>query len=257
MSNGKDAYYFSHDSNARQDVKILKLRIKHGWAGYGLYWGIIEALRDQNGYSFSANEPELISLAIGCTMEDLLPVLETCLEVGLLMEKNGYIYSPSLKRRMEHMDEIRKKRQAAGEKGGKAKQSESKIEANVQANTKQDLSMKGNKRKESKVNKEKEKDLLARFETYWTQEPKKVGKEAARKTWLKKFKKFDEFPWQNVSLHFAIREAEITSRIEEGLRKGETRQEALKWVANPQTWLNATDFSEPPPSELVPEGFEW
>ena len=64
----KDAYYFPHDSNARQDVKILKLRIKHGWAGYGLYWGIIEALRDQDNYAFEADQPELISLAVGCSV---------------------------------------------------------------------------------------------------------------------------------------------------------------------------------------------
>jgi len=34
----KEAYYFSHDSNARQDEKIIKLRMKLGWEGYGLYW---------------------------------------------------------------------------------------------------------------------------------------------------------------------------------------------------------------------------
>jgi len=87
----KDAYYFPHDSNARQDVKILKLRIKHGWAGYGLYWGIIEALRSQDNHSLDA-DPELISLAVGCSINELQPILETCLNVGLLVKRNGYIY---------------------------------------------------------------------------------------------------------------------------------------------------------------------
>lgn len=169
----KDAYYFPHDSNARQDVKILKLRIKHGWAGYGLYWGIIEALRDQDNYSFD-NEPELISLAVGCSVDELIPVLETCIEVGLLVNEDGEIYSKSLKRRMEHVNEIREKRREAGRKGGMARQIESTIEANVaqaeesnaQANDEQMLSkclanenqMLSIKEKKIKENKIREKD---------------------------------------------------------------------------------------------------
>ncbi len=44
----KDTFYFSHDYNARSDVKIKKLIIKHGYEGYGLYWALIEDLY-QNG----------------------------------------------------------------------------------------------------------------------------------------------------------------------------------------------------------------
>jgi len=174
----RDAFYFPHDSNARQDTKILKLRIKHGWAGYGLYWGIIEALRDQDNYSFDANEPELISLAVGCSVDELIPVLETCIEVGLLVNEDGEIYSKSLKRRMEHVNEIREKRREAGRKGSMARQRESTIEANVAqeesnaqandeqmlskclANEKQMLSSKGKEIKEKeRESKEKERVL--------------------------------------------------------------------------------------------------
>lgn len=122
----KDAYYFPHDSNARQDVKILKLRIKHGWAGYGLYWGIIEALRDQDNYAFEADQPELISLAVGCSIDEITPVLNTCLEVGLLKKEDGYIFSPSLKRRMKRVDDIREKRRLAGKKRAEQIQEEIK-----------------------------------------------------------------------------------------------------------------------------------
>jgi hypothetical protein len=40
----KDTYYFSHDYNARTDIKIKRLIAKHGYEGYGLYWAIIEDL---------------------------------------------------------------------------------------------------------------------------------------------------------------------------------------------------------------------
>lgn len=46
----KDAYYFSHDSNARNDERVLSLRMKHGWSGYGLFWAIIEKMRESSDY---------------------------------------------------------------------------------------------------------------------------------------------------------------------------------------------------------------
>ena len=46
----KDAYYFPHDSNARNDQRIVKLRMKHGIMGYGVYFGMIEILRETKNY---------------------------------------------------------------------------------------------------------------------------------------------------------------------------------------------------------------
>ena len=43
----KDVGYFSHDSNAHRDYKMVKLRTKLGWGGYGLFWAIIENLRNE------------------------------------------------------------------------------------------------------------------------------------------------------------------------------------------------------------------
>lgn len=40
----KDTFYFSHDYNARNDVKIKKLLFKHGLLGYGIFWALIEEL---------------------------------------------------------------------------------------------------------------------------------------------------------------------------------------------------------------------
>lgn len=46
----KEAYYFSHDTNARNDPKILALRDNWGVEGYGIYWVLIEMLRESNDY---------------------------------------------------------------------------------------------------------------------------------------------------------------------------------------------------------------
>lgn len=36
--------YFSHDYTARHDIKVKRLIAKHGMAGYGVYWAIVEDL---------------------------------------------------------------------------------------------------------------------------------------------------------------------------------------------------------------------
>lgn len=46
----KDTYWFSHDYNARTDGKLLKLRMKHGMEGIGVYWCIVEMLYEENGF---------------------------------------------------------------------------------------------------------------------------------------------------------------------------------------------------------------
>ena len=40
----KQSFYFSHDYNARADIKIKKVIINHGYEGYGIYWALIEDL---------------------------------------------------------------------------------------------------------------------------------------------------------------------------------------------------------------------
>lgn len=40
----KDTFYFSHDYNSRNDSKVRRLVAKHGMAGYGVFWSIVEDL---------------------------------------------------------------------------------------------------------------------------------------------------------------------------------------------------------------------
>jgi uncharacterized protein YdaU (DUF1376 family) len=40
----KESYYFSHDYSARSDPKIKKLMQRYGFAGYGIFWAIVEDL---------------------------------------------------------------------------------------------------------------------------------------------------------------------------------------------------------------------
>ena len=118
----KDAYYFPHDSNARNDTKMLLLRAKYGAEGYGNYWMIIETLREQDGCHLFVNDllwPS-IALAIGCSNEYAKELVIYCTELGLL-EMDDILYSPSLNRRMQKLNDLKEKRAKAGRKGAESK----------------------------------------------------------------------------------------------------------------------------------------
>lgn len=108
----KDAYWFQHDSNAHNDDRIVRMRVRvkvpdhGGWAAFGLYWAVVGVLRDQDKYRLKDDENLIgvLSTMIGAHREDLEPLLlETC-ESGLFVRRNGWFFSPSLSRRMEKFD---------------------------------------------------------------------------------------------------------------------------------------------------------
>jgi hypothetical protein len=116
MSMDNSAYYTTHDSNARNDPAIIRLRLAHGWAGYGIYWAVIEVLREQDGYRLS-DGPEtigIISMASGVSEAELIPVLASMRALDLVNSAGGYLVSQSLCRRMRARDvAVAKARKAA------------------------------------------------------------------------------------------------------------------------------------------------
>lgn len=66
--------YFSHDYNARNDPKLLKLRQKMGWEGVGIYWAIIEMLNEQDGY-LKLSECDCIAFALQAHIERITSII--------------------------------------------------------------------------------------------------------------------------------------------------------------------------------------
>ena len=174
----KDAYYFPHDSNARNDPKIAALRRKYGWVGYGMFWAIIEVLRDQTNYSYPIGVLYGLSIAIGFDPND--PEVENvdfgkfvdfCLEIKLLQKDGENLYSESLLKRMKPLDVYRE----AGKKGAEIRWG---VNRGLIANTNNPLiAVKESKVKKSKVNKKEIKKLHVFFEN---------------ERFLKTFKDFEE-----------------------------------------------------------------
>ena len=107
--------YFPHDSDARSDDKIIALRIKHKWEGYGLYWALIEKLRDSKDYTLKTD----YNVLAFDLRSDAALIKSIINDFGLFaFTDNGEcFYSKSLNMRMKPLDDKRAKLSNAGKRG--------------------------------------------------------------------------------------------------------------------------------------------
>ena len=105
--------YFPHDSNARNSEKMVELRMKHGAAGYGVYFMLIERLREAADYSCVVNYNS-IAFDLRVSAELIKSVLRDFRLFAFSQTDEGErFYSESLRQRMKPMDEMREQRRNA------------------------------------------------------------------------------------------------------------------------------------------------
>ena len=148
----KEAYYFSHDANAKEDPKILQLRMEMGWEGYGLFWAIIEMLRNESDFRMRTHYKG-IAFALQ-TQEDSIKRLINDFDLFQLNEQ--YFWSESLLKRMELKEERSEKaRESAKKRWNRdidANAMRTHSERNANAMQLKESKVKEIKEKESKVN---------------------------------------------------------------------------------------------------------
>jgi len=110
----KESFYFSHDSNARNDVKIIKLRRQLGIEGYGIYWCLIEMLRDAPGNKLPIESIDDIAFSINCSKEKVEAVIRN---YDLFMIEDETFFSDRLIRSMNQYKELKSSRSKAGKIG--------------------------------------------------------------------------------------------------------------------------------------------
>jgi len=89
----KDAYYFPHFSNARNDSKLIKLRRIMGIEGYGMYFLLLEILREQTDFKLPLSNLEDLAYEWHTSKEKLLTIV-TNFELFEVIEDK--FFSPKL-----------------------------------------------------------------------------------------------------------------------------------------------------------------
>lgn len=96
------ARYFSHDCNARNDEKIIALRMDLGAAGFGIYFMLLERCGESTNYA-CANDCKLIAFELREDPDLIKKVIE---DYGLFdfTEGKKRFFSESFNRRMKFKD---------------------------------------------------------------------------------------------------------------------------------------------------------
>lgn len=156
----KEAYYFSHDANAKDDPKILQLRMHLGWEGYGLFWGLIELLRNQPDYRM---QKHYISIAFAL-QTDQKKIESLVNDFDLFATDQEFFWSESLLKRMELKEEKSEKMRNAANKRWNKEADAKAMQKHSTSNAKA-MQLKESKIKESKLDVESHNQI---FRELWT-----------------------------------------------------------------------------------------
>jgi len=155
----KDALFFSHDLNARNDKKIAALVREYKSAGYGVYWCAVEMMHEEGGIleidelTFSA-----ISHDLNEDIELVQAILLKCISCKLFCKADdNSLISKRVDKNLTKRQKISKIRSDAGKNGAIAKQEKS-IEQQESANAKQNEAIAEQNQAEKERKKEREKE---------------------------------------------------------------------------------------------------
>ncbi|RUS47540.1 DUF4373 domain-containing protein [Cohnella sp. AR92] len=162
----KEAYYFSHDANARTDPKISAMRSVYGAEGYGWYWIIVEMLREANDFKLDMRSKYVyhaFASQMQCDASKAQEFINDCVsEFELFASDGSYFWSDSLLRRMQERElKSEKARQSARarwsrEPAPSKESSESEVQSDCVGNAN---ASKNDALKESKVKESKRKEI--------------------------------------------------------------------------------------------------
>jgi len=134
----KESYYFPHDYNARNDLKLVKLAAEYEMEGIGIYWCLVEMLYEEEGY-IMLSDCDSIAIALRVDCERIMKILKSC-----LFDSDGEkFWSNSVLRRLEiRHDKSLKASESASKRWGMQTHSDDNANA---------LLEKKGKKKENKV----------------------------------------------------------------------------------------------------------
>jgi hypothetical protein len=108
----KDAYYFPHFCNARHDRKIKRLRKELGLEGYGIYFMLLETLREQQDLMYPIDDIDLLAEEFGTSEQKIRVVI--CNYELFQLDLEQKFFSPKMLIYLEPYFKMKEQRREAG-----------------------------------------------------------------------------------------------------------------------------------------------
>lgn len=210
----KDTFYFSHDYNVRNDIKIKKLIAKHGYLGYGVFWAIIEDLY---------NNANALPLDYECIAYDTRTnenIIQSIInDFDLFIIENGFFGSISVERRLDKRNEKSlKAKESADKRWNKLKHNANALQSDSDSNA----------IKESKVNESKENEI---FKTEIISKNEIYGKELLEgESWVETISMQNKIKIDEVSNWISEFNKKLISELDNKISKKEYAGHFSRWL---------------------------
>jgi len=97
--------WLKHDSDAHADAKLIKLKMRYGLEGYGLYWHCLELISgniDANNLTFELeHDAEIIAYQVNMHEEKVAQIMAYMVDLGLFENSHGTITCMKLALRLD------------------------------------------------------------------------------------------------------------------------------------------------------------
>ena len=143
----KDAYYFPHFCNARHDRKLKRVTKQLGVEGYGIYFMVLEVLREQTDYRYPISDIDLLADEFGTSDVKVSAVIKN---YELFIIDNEMFFSQNLINNMQPYLIMKEQRSLAGK--ASAEKRKQLTQFNDRSTTVEQSKVKESKVKEIKVN---------------------------------------------------------------------------------------------------------
>lgn len=147
--NKKDAYWFKHDSTSGRGLRLKKIQHLYKHWGKGVYWDVIEVLREQTGYKYECDPLGLQMLGelIGVDDADkFVKWFNDCVQIQLFKKRGKFFYSEALLNNMKNWNS----KKTNGSKGGRPKKATKKNRNESEVKTETKANQKDKRREEEK-----------------------------------------------------------------------------------------------------------
>jgi len=161
----KETFYFSHDYNARNDPKLVKVLMKLKQEGIGVYWCLIEMSYEEDGMLL-LSECESYAFALHTHCDIIKSLIN---DFDLFVKNAEHFWSESVVNRLnKRYEKSEKATNAANKRWSDA--NALRTQSNSNASKVKKSKIKESKEQENKVNISSEE-----FEKFWLLYDKKVG----------------------------------------------------------------------------------
>ena len=227
--------YFPHNNNARNDEKIIGVRMDYGCEGYGIYFMLLERLSESDDYTCAVDYKRL-SFDFHCTEDKVRAIVENY-NLFELTEDGERFYSVSFNERMQKIEE--RKAKAAEQRRRAAESRWGKVRVQKLAND--DATAQKNNATASESDTTAQEDNADNI----INNNKKKGKEKKRKDI-----KGTDVPMSDTSderqLSIPVESDESESVSEEKTGKEKAAKENVNWANLVTNWNRITAGSFPP-----------